>query len=155
MTMYAIRQPPGTDCFEDAEVVDELKDGWGFLEQAVTLWRLMAPDRADQIGAIMDRAALAAGEGELRFGTEDLLELVQLLAGVEDAVVSAGIADRHWRVPADRLEELAKRVPTMDLETERPLANKTSALGEVMVNAGSIRNFLSEAAKAGCVVAVA
>jgi hypothetical protein len=67
--------------------------------------------------------------------------------------VAAGIVDRDWRVSPDRLEELAKRVPAMDLTTERSLSSKTSALGEVMINAVSIRNFLSNALDAGCVVA--
>lgn len=40
----------------------------------------------------------------------------------------------------------------MDLKTERSLDAKTHALGEVMINAVSIRNFLSDAVSAGCVV---
>src|SRR5689334_15157036 len=100
MTLYAIRQPPGTSTLEDAEVVSESKYGWGFLEQAVTLWRLVDPGRADQIESIMDRAARVAGDdGELRFNTEDLHELVRLISGVEDAIEAAGIVDSHWRVP--------------------------------------------------------
>jgi hypothetical protein len=50
------------------------------------------------------------------------------------------------------LEELAKRVPAMDLTTERSLDDKTHALAEVMINAVSIRNFLSNAVNGGCVV---
>ena len=42
----------------------------------------------------------------------------------------------------------------MDLKTERSLNCKTSALAEVMINAFSIRNFLSSAVDAGCVVAL-
>jgi hypothetical protein len=61
---------------------------------------------------------------------------------------------KFWRkrVPADRLESLAARVPAMDLTTERSLDDKTHALGEVMVHAISLRNFLSDAFRAGCVV---
>ena len=125
--------------------------GWQFLEQAVTLWRLVDEGRADQIKAIKDRAARSA-PNESRFYTEDLRELVRLLAGVEDAIIDAGIADTHWRVSPDRLEELAKRVPAMDLKTERPLQCKTSALGEVMSNAVFLRNFLDNAVTEGCVV---
>jgi ATP phosphoribosyltransferase len=154
VTLYAIRLAPEPGSREDAEVVFESKYGWEFLEQAVTLWRLIDKARADQIEAVIDRAAVAAGDGEFRFNAEDLHELVPLLAGVEEAIISAGIVDSHWRVSPDRLEELAKQVPAMDLATERPLANKASALGEVMINAGSIRNFLSDAVNAGCVVVV-
>jgi hypothetical protein len=40
----------------------------------------------------------------------------------------------------------------MDLTTERSLMSKTNALGEVMSNAIFLRNFLSNAVNAGCVV---
>jgi hypothetical protein len=153
MTLYAIRPTPGTDSLdEDAEVVDQSRYGWQFLEQAVTLWRLVDSARADEIEAIINRATLAAGDGELRLYHPDLDALVRLLTGVETAIIDAGIVDQHWRVPAERLEELAKRVPAMDLTTDRPLHNKRSALGEVMMNAVFLRNFLSDAVQAGCVV---
>lgn len=154
MTLYAIRPVPETGSLdEDAEVVDRSRYGWQFLEQAVTLWRLVDSSYADEIEAIIDRASLAAGDGELRFHQRDLYELVHLLTGVDEAIVAAGIVDQHWRVPAERLEELAKKVPAMDLTTERSLENKIHALGEIMANAVSIRNFVSNALKAGCIVA--
>lgn len=152
MTLYALRPSPETGSLDGAEVVNQSKYGWGFLEQSVMLWRLVEPARADQINAIMDRVAMAAGDGELRIEADDLRELVRLISGVEDAMVAAGIVDEHWRVAPERLEELAKQVPAMDLTTERSLHSKTSALGEVMINAFSIRNFLSNALQAGCIV---
>lgn len=153
MTLYAIRPQPGTDSLdEDAEVVDQSRYGWEFLKQAITLWRLVDSNRADAIEAIKDRTLIAAGDGELRFYRPDLDELVRLLTGIENAIIEAGIVDQHWRVPAERLEELAKRVPAMDLKTDRPLHAKTNALGEVMMNAVFLRNFLSDAVNAGCVV---
>ncbi|TMQ11647.1 MAG: hypothetical protein E6J90_34120 [Deltaproteobacteria bacterium] len=153
MTLYAIRPAPGTDSLDDdAEIVAESRYGWQFLEQAVTLWRLVDNSRADEIEAIIDRASLSAGDGELRFHGPDLRELVRLLTGVDDAIVDAEIVDQHWRVPAARLQELGRRVPAMDLTTERSLEDKTHALAEVMINAVSIRNFLSNAVGADCVV---
>ncbi|HEX3475274.1 MAG TPA: hypothetical protein VHT91_09650 [Kofleriaceae bacterium] len=151
MTLYALRPDPATGSLEDAEVVDELKYGWQFIEQAITLWRLVDEDRANRIKAIRDRAARSAPE-ESRFYREDLHELVRLLTGVDDAIIAAGIVDSHWRVPAGRLEELARRVPAMDLKTNRSLDDKTHALGEVMINAVSIQNFLANAVNAGCIV---
>jgi len=75
-----------------------------------------------------------------------------LSTGVDEAIVAAGIVDQHWRAPAERLEELAKKVPAMDLTTQRSLEDKTHALAEVMINAVSIRNFLSKAVDAARVV---
>lgn len=154
MTLYAIRPDPTTGSVDDdAEVINQSKHGWDFLKQAITLWRLVDTARADMIEAIKDRVVLAAGDGEVRLEAEDLRELVRLLCGVEDAIVDAGIVDKDWRMPPDRLEEeLAKQVPAMDLKTERSLDDKTHAIGEVMINAFSIRNFLEKAASAGCVV---
>ncbi len=152
MTLYAIRPTPGTDSLEDAEVVSQSKYGWEFLKQAITLWRLVNDARADEIEAIKDRLLRAAPDEELRINTEDLHKLVRLLSGVDDAIVAAGIVDQHWRVPADRLEELAKRVPAMNVAPERSLDDKTHALAEVMINAVSLRNFLSSAVDESCVV---
>jgi len=152
MTLYALRPTPETGSLEDAEVVDESRYGWQFLEQTIALWRLVDDGRAGEIEAIKDRVALAASDGEPRFEVQDLHDLVRLIMGVEDAIVAAGIVDHHWRVPADNLEELVRRVPGMDLTTERSLESKTHALGEVMVNAVSLRNFLVNAAREGCVV---
>lgn len=153
MTLYAIRPQPGTDSLdEDAEVVDQSRYGWEFLKQAITLWRLVDSNRADAIEAIKDRALIAAGRGELRLYRPELDELVRLLTGIEDAIIEGRVVDQHWRVPVERLEALAKLVPAMDLKTDRPLHAKTSALGEVMMNAVFLRNFLSDAVNAGCVV---
>lgn len=156
MALYAIRSSPDAELLEDAEVVSESKYGWDSLEQAITLWKLVDPARANQIEAVMDRCASSPADGRPRFEAEDLRELVRLLSSVEDAIVAAGIVEpNNWRVPAERLEELARRVPAMDLKTERLLVNKTSALAEVMSNAISVRKFLEHAANADCVVVVA
>jgi hypothetical protein len=152
VTLYALRPDPATGSLDDAEVIDQSRYGWQFLEQAITLWRLVDGARADAVETIKDRASLAAGDGETRIYLPDLRELVRLLTGVEDAIVAAGIVDRDWRVLPEHMEELARRVPAMDLTTERSLDDKTHALGEVMANAIFLRNFLSDAANAGGVV---
>jgi len=152
MTLYALRPDPESGSLDDAEVVEQSQDGWKFLGEAITLWRLVDQDRANQIDAIKDRVAMAAPDEEARLYTEDLRELVRLLMGVEDAIIAAGIVDSHWRVPVDRLDELVNRVPAMDLTTERALSSKTNALGEVMSNVIFVRNFLESAVNAGCVV---
>ncbi|HET9624293.1 MAG TPA: hypothetical protein VFP84_23130 [Kofleriaceae bacterium] len=156
MTLYAIRPHPETGSVEadDAEVIDQLPHGWAMLEQAVTIWRLVDEPRAAAIALMMADASIAAGDGELRFSTEELGALVALLAGMEEALVAAGILDRSWRAPAERLASLATVVTTMDLRAERPLDDKTFALGEVLSRAIAARNFLARALDAACVVVV-
>ena len=151
VTLYAVRPDPETGALDADQVVEESKYGWRFLEQAVTLWRLVDNARADEIEAIMHRASLAAGDGSIRLESDDLRELVRLISGIEDALIGSGILDSEWHTPAEQLEELAKRVPAMDLETERTLQNKRSALAEVMMNAISIQNFMSFALDSGCI----
>jgi ATP phosphoribosyltransferase len=152
MTLYAIRPNPDSVSLEDGEVLFQSRYGWDFLKQAITLWRLVDHVRADEIEAIKDRLLTTNDDDELRIELRDLRRLVELLTGVDEAIVAAGITDQHWRVPAEQLEDLAKCVPAMNLTVERSLEDKTHALAEVMINAVSIRNFLSEAADAGCVV---
>jgi len=151
MTLYAVRFPPDSTSLEDAEVVDESRYGWEFLEQTIALWRLVDPARGDSIAALKDRASDATDD-YTRFSSDDLATLVQLIDSVDDAIVAAGIVDHDWRVPPARLDELAREVPGMDLTTNRSQESKTHALGEVMINAVSLRNFLSDALHAGCVV---
>jgi hypothetical protein len=150
MTLYALRLSQDSS-LDDAEVVDESRYGWEFLEQAIALWRLIDPARANAIQAIKDRAS-DASEDRTRFGTEEIDALVTLIGNIDEAIVEAGIVDADWRVAPERLHELASRVPGMDLETERSIESKTHALGEVMINAVSLRNFLSDALRAGCTV---
>jgi hypothetical protein len=152
MTLYAIRAPSGVKPPEDAEVLEELQYGWDFLEQTITLWRLVDDKRADELQALEDRVVKTAEDGEIRFDTPDLHDLVALIDRVNDAIVAAGIVDHDWRIPAEQLEALARRVPAMDLKTERSLKSKTSALAEIMINADSLRNFLEHALSEGCVV---
>jgi hypothetical protein len=151
MTLYALRVPADGNSIDDAEVVDRSRYGWEFLDQAIALWRLVNPARADAIEAIRDRASAASEEYTL-FGTDTLTAFVELIGDVDKAIVEAGIVDEHWRVPPSQLHELADRVPGMDLKTERSLKNKTLALGEVMMNAVSLRNFFADALREGCVV---
>jgi len=152
MTLYALQPDPVTGSLDDATVISQSKHGWEFLEQAITLWHLVAPQRADELEALKRRLLLTNPNEELRIFPEDLRELVRLLLGIEDAIVLAGITDQQWRVPAEHLEALARRVPAMDLQTDRPVETKTNALGEVISNAILLRNFLSNAAKEDCVV---
>ena len=151
MTLYAIRFSPGSKSLDDAEAVDESRYGWKFLDQTIALWRLVDPQRADAIAAIRERASDAPND-HTQFVGEDLAELVRLVAGVDEAIIASGMVDHEWRVPAERLEELGHKVPGMDLTTDRPLDCKVYALGEVMINAVSLRNFLADALRAGCVV---
>lgn len=151
MTLYKFRLAPTSQLLEDAEVVDRLRYGWDYLEQTISLWRLVDRARADALSEFIERVS-NAGDGPICFSGDDLVTLTHMVAGVEDAIRTAGIIDRHGRVPPERLAELKRLVPAMDLETERTLEDKTNALLEVIGNADGLHGFLSEALRDGCVV---
>ncbi|MDQ3153567.1 MAG: hypothetical protein M3R63_18245 [Actinomycetota bacterium] len=153
MTLYAIR-PHGPDADPDSEeeVVNKLKRGWDYLDQAIALWRLVNECRADEIEAIKDRAALADPDGHPRFELANIAELVRLLTGFEEALVDAGIVDARWSSPLGQVKELAPRIPGIDVRPERTQRELEQVLAEVMANVSWVRDFLAEAKEKGCFV---
>jgi hypothetical protein len=153
MTLYAIQPDPTTGSLDDARVLAQSPYGWEFLEQTITLWHLIDETRASEIAAIMARASRAPGDrASLIPKTRRTGAPSRWRRGCHRC---GWVGGPHWRAPAERLEELAKQVPSMDLKTERSLKSKTSALGEIINNAIFVRNFLSNALDAGCVVVLA
>lgn len=153
MTMYALRPDPVTGSLDDAEVVEESRYGWGLIEEAISVWSLADLSRATALETLRSRIALAANGGELRIYPREATEMVALLAGLAEALIAAGIIDSQWRIPAEKIEELAKIVPTMDLKTERAIDVKRYALAEVLSHVDVLKSFLSDSAQAGYVVA--
>jgi hypothetical protein len=151
MTLYKFRLAPHAQSLEDAHAIDRLRYGWDYLEQAISLWRLVDSARAVALAELVDRVS-SASDGPTCFAGDDLAALTQMITGIEDAIRAAGIIDRHGRVPAEHLAALKRAVPAMDLETERTLEDKTNALLEVIGNADGLHEFLSEALRDGCVV---
>lgn len=150
-TLYAVHAAPGVPPLDDDEVVDEMAHGYECLDAAITLWRLVDPARAESLRALLFRVADASA-GCTCFAGDDLAALTQMLSGVGAALQAAGIVDEHWRVPAERLDELKRHVPAMDLELNRPLHCKTAALVEVIVDVEAVQGFLSRALRSGCAV---
>lgn len=150
-TFYAVHFAPGSPLIEDAEVVDELPHGWALLDSAIALWRLVDSGRANAIEAFVLRVA-EANETYTQFAGDDLAKLIELTAGSEVAIRAAGIIDANGRGPPERLDELKRKVPAMDLEIKRSLEKKTNALMEVIWDVDGLRDFLATALSAGCTV---
>lgn len=151
MRLCAIRLAPGSALLEDAETVSESRDGWAFLWEAVTLWRLVNPVHADAIERFVNRVA-DASETCTRFAGGDLATLLDMLTALEEAIRAAGIIDEDGRVAPERLEELKRQVPAMDVASERSQENRRYALLEVILHAQFLCMFLSKAYGAGCIV---
>ena len=151
MSLYAPRLAPGSTLLEDAETVSESRDGWAFLWEAVTLWRLVNPAHAEAIERFVSQVA-DANEPCTQFAGGDLATLIEMLKGLEEAIRAAGIIDEDGRVAPERLEELKRQVPAMDVASERSQENRRYALLEVILHAQFLRMFLSKAYSAGCIV---
>ncbi|MEZ4400197.1 MAG: hypothetical protein R3B06_09270 [Kofleriaceae bacterium] len=161
MTLYAFRYALDQSVLDrggdEAEALIEdaifarLRHGFDSVRDAIALWRLVDPARADALAGLIDRVE-EASDGPLQFEGDDLATLVQLIGGIEDAIRAAGIIDRDGRVPIERLDELKRQVPSMNLEMKRSLESKTYALIEVIANVGGLHEFLIEALRAGCIV---
>lgn len=150
-TLYAARRVTDSSLFEDAEVVDEMKHGWAVLESAIALWRLVDRARADALREFILRVA-EASEWQTQFAGDDLVTLIQMISGVGDAIQAAGIIDRDGQLPPDRLGDLKRQVPAMDLELERSLECKTHALLEVICDVEGLQGLLSTALRSGCFI---
>ena len=97
MTLYAVR-PVAPDAVSDAdedgpqpEVVFQHEYGWKFLDHAITLWRLVDRQRADDLEAIRTRAQFADPDGWPRFEPAEVAAIARLLTGLDKAIVTAGL----------------------------------------------------------------
>lgn len=149
MTLYALE--PGVELGDDPgrpSTIEPLEHGGDSLADAVSLWRLVDERRAAALRGFLDSAE-ADTDDHLRWETEQVWELVDLLTGLEAALLEGGVMDAAWTVPPDRVPGLARRVPGMDVRPERSAADLPHALAEVVARVHGLRSFLARAAEAG------
>lgn len=130
-------------------VVKTFDDAWRHLVVAVELWRLIGPARAAALEALLTRLSRGNTDRGLFLGAAELDEILVLLDGLDTALIGP-VVDAHWRVPAERIDELRRAAPHLDLRPDRPLVDAIHAVGEGMANVGSVRGFLAEARARGC-----
>lgn len=148
MTLYAM--PPGAAFDDDALAgVPPYRHGWERLENGVDLWRLADPARAQRLERALDEASAAGPDGHPWFAGPLVEQTVELLAGLEDALVEAGVMDAEWAVPADQVDTLAASVPAMDVRPDRTAYELSQALAEVLFGVRGVRAFLAQAMAEG------
>jgi hypothetical protein len=129
----------------DEAVVESYEKVQGFFDVAAELWDLAGDhERAGEIRKLVDEAY----EREPSFMDDSQVdELLQLLEGIEDALVGTVVDDR-WQVRVEQLPELRRRTRHLDLDESRgELA--AAGVGEGIGHAVSLRNILLRARALG------
>jgi hypothetical protein len=135
MNLYAVQRD-----VEDDESDEVLYDGWRYLELAQQLWSLVDERRARDLDKLMARLG-GRDVVEVRFTRADLDEAVQLMTGLEAALVGTIVDERQF-LPAEGLDDLARRAPGLDLRADRPLGDRRQAVAEALTKVDVVRNFL-------------
>lgn len=154
MTFYELKPfEPGRpfDLDEDGnpvteEVVKTFEEGWNALTVASQLWGLVDDPRREAIGALRRRLDTAARleERPIRLKAADLDETIALLTGLPEALIGK-VIERDWTFPLDRIEEIRRRAPRLDLRPSRPDGDIVHAIAEGISLVISFANFLKRA----------
>lgn len=132
------------------EQVGAYEGGWHNLTVASELWGLIDDPRKEAIEALqrrLDRAATVE-DRPIRFKAADLEEAIRLLSGIPDDLVGK-VIDKKWFIPLERIDEIRRRAPSLDLRPARPDAELVQAVAEGIVRAMSVRNVLTRVHRAG------
>jgi hypothetical protein len=138
-------RPDRGDLSDDSPgtTVDVLQHGWGFVQVAEELWRLVDEKRADRLAAWQRRA----NAQDLRLGAEDIRELVELLDGLVEAIVGPVVSAKEWTLAPEQVARLRARAPTV-FDVERPIGDEVHAIGEALHAVEGLRAFVERASAA-------
>jgi hypothetical protein len=143
MNFYAI--DPASTAAEDPHEV--LSDAWRALDLARDLWALVDSERAAALRAFQERESHDL-PSQFRIGPRQIRELLALLDRLEP-MLSTRILDAEQKLPADQLDELARKAPALDLSPERPVVERVYAAEEALSNVLVLQAFLQRALQRG------
>jgi len=126
-------ESPGT-------TVAMLRHGWGVVQVAEELWRLVDPERADRLVAWRRRA----NAQHLRLGAEDIRELLELLDGLMEVIVGPVVSTKGWKLAPEQVVGLRARAPTI-FDEERPIGDEVHAIAEALHAVDALRAFFERA----------
>lgn len=145
VNLYMI-DPDRDDVDDDApgRVVARLDHGWGVVQVASELWRIVDPERADRMDALRRRL----NHQDLRMTTTDVGELSALLNDLPGAVVGSLVSADTWTLAPDQVPALRDRAPAI-FDQPRPIADEVHAIAEVLQAIDALRSFLNRASASG------
>jgi hypothetical protein len=114
--------------------------GWGVVQVAEELWRLVDPERADRLAAWQRRA----NAQDLRLGADEIRELLELLEGLPEAIVGPVVSTKGWLLAPEQLAGLRERAPTI-FDVERPIGDELHAIAEALHAVDALRTFFERA----------
>lgn len=138
MNLYAVTGDP-------ERTVDELTDGWAYLETARDLWGLVDERRAAELGRMLD---LVEARDEVRFQPDEVAGLLSLFDGLDAALVGP-VIDRDWNMPIDRVQDVLARAPAVAFRARPSDVEQRAAAGEALQRALVAQGFLARAARSG------
>jgi hypothetical protein len=118
-------ESPGT-------TVAVLDHGWGVVQVAEELWRLVDAERADRLAA-WQRQANA--------------QHLELLDGLMQEIVGPVVSIKGWLIAPEQVASLRARAP-MIFDVERPIDEEVHAIAEALHAVDALRTFF-ERARAG------
>jgi hypothetical protein len=121
-----------------------LRYGWGFVQVAEELWRLVDAERAERVAAWQRRA----NAQDLRLGADDLRELGELIDGLTEAIVGPVVSTKTWLLAPEQVADLRARAPSI-FDVERPIGDEVHAIGEALHAVDGLRAFVARASAAG------
>ncbi len=124
-----------------------LSDAWHALDLARDLWVLVDRERAAAVRAFQERESHDL-PSQFRIGPRQIRELLALLDGLEPALATR-LLDAEQRLPADRLDELARQAPALNLSPKRPTVERVYAAEEALSSVLVLRAFLERALQRG------
>jgi hypothetical protein len=130
-------ESPGT-------TVAVLDHGWGVVQVAEELWRLVDAERADRLAAWQRQA----NAQHLRLGADDIRELLELLDGLMQEIVGPVVSIKGWLIAPEQVASLRARAP-MIFDVERPIDEEVHAIAEALHAVDALRTFFERASAAG------
>jgi hypothetical protein len=124
--------------------VATLQHGWGAVDVAEDLWRLVDPDQAARFAPFRRRLAAQ----DLRLSRADVDELVVLLAPLPTAVVGSLVSRDTHTLSAEQVASLRAKAPAI-FDHERPITDEVHAVAEALHAVEALREFLDRARRGG------
>lgn len=131
-----------------------LPDGWRYVVEVNRLLDVISPEKGSALHRLRAEDLSAADDaGQRVMDRRTLRALLDLLEGVEHEA-ERGFTDNHWHVRPEKLAWLRERIPDLLEDTFDPDGKPVQSLSGVIAGAIIARNFLENAWRLGCEVAV-
>lgn len=135
---------------EKTGITREIDKAGTYLNNALMLWQLLDPNKAGRLKRMLnEELRVPRQQGLLRLRRDQVEHLVELLQGIETAVVEK-ITDKdsHYHVIADKIDYLNENAPGLAVRTTDGQGNTIYVLDKI-TEVEWLRAFLETALRLG------